>query len=464
MLDALEAVARQRDLRVTRVDGRWPDVADRVPAATSSCARTSSTTSPTSAPFAVALSAHATKRVVVELNTAHPWVDLGPLWQRVHHQPRPAGPTADLAVEVLREHGIEPSRQEWVRPAPTSSRARPSRRTSASPAAGCACPWNGSRRSPPTSPSTHRKGDRRSCSGGTREPPVPRSRSCSPTSRRSQASADYRRLWFGSTVSQLGQQMTAVAVAIQVYALTQSSFSVGLVGLFAFVPLVGFGLYGGAIADAFDRRKLSLLSSTGLWVLSIALALQAFLHVDSVALLYAIVAVQAACFAVNSPARSAIIPRLLPPEMLPAANALSAASMNLGFTVGPLLGGVVYGWSGPAAAYTHRLRDVHGRALRAVAAAAGAAAGRGAAGRAGLGARGAALSAHPAQRADDLPRRHVRDGARPAARAVPGHRDLVLRRRHPHGGPARRVSGDGRAASPSQPRAGSGASAGRGWR
>jgi len=167
-----------------------------------------------------------------------------------------------------------------------------------------------------------------------------------------QSSADYRRLWFGSTVSQLGQQMTAVAVAIQVYALTESSFSVGLVGLFAFVPLVGFGLYGGAIADAFDRRKLSLLSSTGLWVLSIALALQAFLHVDSVGLLYAIVAVQAACFAVNSPARSAIIPRLLPPEMLPAANALSAASMNLGFTVGPLLGGVVYGWKGPAAAYT----------------------------------------------------------------------------------------------------------------
>jgi Transmembrane secretion effector len=167
-----------------------------------------------------------------------------------------------------------------------------------------------------------------------------------------QASADYRRLWFGSTVSQLGQQMTAVAVAIQVYGLTKSSFSVGLVGLFAFVPLVVFGLYGGAIADAFDRRKLSLMSSSGLWLLSIALALQAYLHIGSVALLYGIVAVQAACFAVNNPARSAIIPRLLPAEMLPAANALSAASMNLGFTVGPLLGGVVYGWGGPAAAYT----------------------------------------------------------------------------------------------------------------
>jgi MFS family permease len=167
-----------------------------------------------------------------------------------------------------------------------------------------------------------------------------------------QASVDYRRLWFGTTVSQLGQQMTAVAVAIQVYALTKSSFSVGLVGLFALVPLVAFGLYGGAIADAFDRRILGLISSAGLWVLSIALALQAFLHVDSVWLLYGIVAVQAAFYAINNPARSAIIPRLLPVEMLPAANALSAASMNLGFTVGPLLGGVVYGWGGPEAAYT----------------------------------------------------------------------------------------------------------------
>jgi MFS family permease len=167
-----------------------------------------------------------------------------------------------------------------------------------------------------------------------------------------QESADYRRLWFGGTVSQLGQQMTAVAVAIQVYGVTRSSFSVGLVGLFAFVPLVVFGLYGGAIADAFDRRKLGLISSSGLWLLSIALALQAYLHVNSVALLYGVVAVQAACFAINNPARSAIIPRLLPAEMLPAANALSAASMNLGFTVGPLLGGVVYGWGGPQAAYT----------------------------------------------------------------------------------------------------------------
>ncbi|MGH3316936.1 MAG: MFS transporter [Nocardioidaceae bacterium] len=166
-----------------------------------------------------------------------------------------------------------------------------------------------------------------------------------------QHSRDFRRLWFGSVVSQLGQQMTTVAVAIQVYALTSSSFSVGLVGLCALVPLVVFGLYGGAIADSMDRRRLALASSTGLWVLSIVLMLQALFSVRSVGLLYVVVGLQAACFAVNNPTRSAIIPRLLPPEMLPAANALNMASFNLGITVGPLVGALLIQAGGFAAAY-----------------------------------------------------------------------------------------------------------------
>jgi MFS family permease len=165
------------------------------------------------------------------------------------------------------------------------------------------------------------------------------------------ASADYRRLWFGLTVSQLGQQMTTVALAIQVYAITRSSFAVGVVGICAFVPLVVFGLYGGAIADSMDRRQLALVASTGLWLLSIVLATQALAGLRSVLLLYVVAALQAACYAVNNPARAAIIPRLLPPPLLPAANALSTASFNLGFTVGPLLGGVVIGWLGLGAAY-----------------------------------------------------------------------------------------------------------------
>jgi MFS family permease len=164
-------------------------------------------------------------------------------------------------------------------------------------------------------------------------------------------SADFRRLWFGVTVSQFGQQMTTVAIAIQVYALTGSSFSVGLVGLFGLFPLIAFGLYGGAIADAMDRRRLALIASTGLWLMSLALLAQALLDLRQVWLLYVVVAVQSGSYAVNNAARAAIIPRLLPPDLLPAANALSMASFNLGFTLGPLVGALLISGSGFAAAY-----------------------------------------------------------------------------------------------------------------
>ena len=166
-----------------------------------------------------------------------------------------------------------------------------------------------------------------------------------------QVSPAFRRLFLGSTVSQLGQQMTNVAVAIQVYSVTGSSYYVGLVGVFALVPLVVLGLYGGAIADAVDRRTLALVASAGLWAVSVALAAQAFAGNTSVWVLYACVAVQSGFYAVNNPARSAMVPRLLDAEMMPAASALSMASFNLGFTFGPMLGALAITWQGFGAAY-----------------------------------------------------------------------------------------------------------------
>ncbi|TDU03473.1 putative MFS family arabinose efflux permease [Streptomyces sp. 846.5] len=163
-------------------------------------------------------------------------------------------------------------------------------------------------------------------------------------------SAHFRRLWFGQSVSSVGQQMTALAISVQVYALTGSPFATGLVGLCSLVPLVVFGLYGGAIADTMDRRRLGLYGASGLAVLSTALAVQAFLGVRQVWVLYLVVALQAVCFALNAPARASMVPRLVPAEQLPAANALSTVSMNLGLTVGPMLGGLLIGvWSYQAA-------------------------------------------------------------------------------------------------------------------
>ncbi|MFI9045300.1 MFS transporter [Streptomyces sp. NPDC053427] len=164
-------------------------------------------------------------------------------------------------------------------------------------------------------------------------------------------SPDYRRLWCGNTVSWMGQQMTALAVSLQVYAITKSTFSVGLVGLCSLIPLVVFGLYGGAIADTVDRRKLGLFSASGATVMSIVLATAALAGYHRVWLLYTVVALQAVCFAMNAPARSSMIPRLLPTEQLPAANALNSLTGNLGLMGGPMLGGVIVGLWGYQAAY-----------------------------------------------------------------------------------------------------------------
>ncbi|MFD4760293.1 MFS transporter [Streptomyces sp. NPDC058439] len=165
-------------------------------------------------------------------------------------------------------------------------------------------------------------------------------------------SPHYRRLWFGNTVSWIGQGMTALAVSLQVYDITGSAFSVGLIGFCSFLPLVVFGLYGGAVADTIDRRKLGLASSSGSFVLSVALVVATVAGVEQVGLLYAIVALQAACFALNSPARTSMIPRLLPAEQLPAANALNSMTGTTGTLVGPMLGGLIVGWWGYRAAYT----------------------------------------------------------------------------------------------------------------
>lgn len=161
----------------------------------------------------------------------------------------------------------------------------------------------------------------------------------------------YRRIVAGDAVSVVGTQVTAVAVPIQVYDLTGSAAAVGLVGLAGLVPLVVFGLYGGAIADAFDRRRLVLLATLGQLLLALVLVAQAVADLRSTLLLYAVVAGQSALFAIDSPARQAFVPRLLPVELLPAANAVKQVEFNLGVTLGPLLAGVLVARAGYEAAY-----------------------------------------------------------------------------------------------------------------
>jgi MFS family permease len=151
----------------------------------------------------------------------------------------------------------------------------------------------------------------------------------------------FRRLWQANIVTVIGAQLTVVAVPAQIYAITNSSEYVGLAGLFGLVPLVVFGLWGGALADHFDRRRLLIMTTTGLIGTSAIFWLQAALRANNVWLLLGVFALQQAFFAINQPTRAAILPRLLPGEQLPAANSLNMTVTAAGGIAGPLVGGAL---------------------------------------------------------------------------------------------------------------------------
>jgi MFS family permease len=131
---------------------------------------------------------------------------------------------------------------------------------------------------------------------------------------------------------------------VQLYALTQNSAYVGPSGIFALVPLVVFGLWGGALADHMDRRVLLIITSCGLAVASVFLWLQAALALNNVWVVLCLLSVQQAFYAINSPTRSAAIPRMVPGDQLPAANSLNTTVYQFGAIVGPLLAGVMLHW------------------------------------------------------------------------------------------------------------------------
>ena len=162
---------------------------------------------------------------------------------------------------------------------------------------------------------------------------------------------DYRRLWLTTIVTAVGSQFTAVAVPKQVFDLTGSSAWVGLTGAVALVPLLVFGLWGGAIADAVDRRRLLLVTNTGIALTSLALWLQAYAGLGSVWVVLALLGVQQAFFAVNMPTRSAVVARLVPMDLLPSAMALSSTVFTFGVVIGPLLVGALLPVAGVSLLY-----------------------------------------------------------------------------------------------------------------
>jgi MFS family permease len=151
----------------------------------------------------------------------------------------------------------------------------------------------------------------------------------------------FRRLWAGSTLSSVGSAFTAFAVPLQIFDTTHSSLAVGGLGVAQVVPLVAIGLYGGRVADSFDRRRVLLGSTTISTAVSAGLAVQALAGSQLVWPLYLLVACQSASGAIGGPARRALVPSLLSGDRLAAGLALNRVTFQVTLVAGPALGGLV---------------------------------------------------------------------------------------------------------------------------
>ncbi|KRA22412.1 MFS transporter [Microbacterium sp. Root61] len=162
----------------------------------------------------------------------------------------------------------------------------------------------------------------------------------------------FRRLWIGSTLAGLGGQLTIVAIMLHVYELTNDTFAVSMVAVAGLLPMIVAGLYGGMLADAFDRRTVALIAATVTWGSTLLLAVLAWGHLETVWWLYALSVVNSAANSIVMATRAAITPRLIPRDQLPAAAALQGITMGIMVMVGPAAAGILVALTGYQWTYT----------------------------------------------------------------------------------------------------------------
>jgi MFS family permease len=165
------------------------------------------------------------------------------------------------------------------------------------------------------------------------------------------SSPGFRWLFASRTVTALGTQASEVALLVQAKQLTGSPLAVGLLGVVELVPLVAFGLYGGVLADRFDRRALIRWCEAALAGCAVLLLVNALLPDPAVWPLYAVTTVMVAAVSLQRPSLDASVPRLVRREQLTAASALLSLSQNASFLLGSALGGVLAVTPGPGLVY-----------------------------------------------------------------------------------------------------------------
>lgn len=162
---------------------------------------------------------------------------------------------------------------------------------------------------------------------------------------------DYRYIWMGQFMSMLGTQMHAAALSWQVYEMTGSVVQLGLLGLIRAIAIMSTSLVGGAVADAFNRRAVLLVTQAALMLLSVAIAMATMADSVTIWLLYIIAALAAATSAFDGPARQALIPALVPKIELAPAMSLNILVFSVARMVGPAAGGVAVARVGLAGTY-----------------------------------------------------------------------------------------------------------------
>lgn len=162
----------------------------------------------------------------------------------------------------------------------------------------------------------------------------------------------FTRLWIGSTLTGLGGQLTIVAVMLHVYDLTGDTFAVSMIAVAGLVPMIIAGLYGGMLADAFDRRVVGLLAASVTFLSTLMLAVLAWAQLETVWSLYLLSVINSAGNSIVMTTRSAIVPRLIPRELLPAAAALGGITVGIMVVAGPALAGVLVAFAGYAWTYS----------------------------------------------------------------------------------------------------------------
>jgi MFS family permease len=165
------------------------------------------------------------------------------------------------------------------------------------------------------------------------------------------SSRDFRLLLASGTVTTFGTFITYVALPVQVKRLTGSTLAVGLLGACELVPLVVCGLYGGALADWLDRRRLIIGCEAGLGLLAACLFVNALLPRPQVWPLFVIAGLLAGLDGLQRPSLEALIPRIVPPDDLAAAAALGSIRWNFAAIAGPSAGGLLIATAGLSAGY-----------------------------------------------------------------------------------------------------------------